>query len=68
MVCSDEDRGRCRRPGAEDRGRLHRSVLSGRVIERSGGTVCGLHHAHGDEVCLRSQCPVWHRCSGAVSS
>jgi hypothetical protein len=24
-------------------------VLSGRVIERSGGTVCGLHHACGDE-------------------
>jgi hypothetical protein len=24
-------------------------VLSGRVIERSGGTVCGLHRAHGDE-------------------
>jgi hypothetical protein len=24
-------------------------VLSGRTIERSGGAVCGLHHAHGDE-------------------
>jgi hypothetical protein len=24
-------------------------VLGGRVIERSGGTVCSLHHAHGDE-------------------
>jgi hypothetical protein len=24
-------------------------VLGGRVIERSGGTVCDLHHAHGDE-------------------
>jgi hypothetical protein len=24
-------------------------VLSGRVIERSGGVVCGLHHARGDE-------------------
>jgi hypothetical protein len=24
-------------------------VLGGRVIERSDGTVCGLHHAHGDE-------------------
>jgi hypothetical protein len=24
-------------------------VLGGRAIERSGGTVCGLHHAHGDE-------------------
>jgi hypothetical protein len=24
-------------------------VLSGQVIERSGGTVCGLHRAWGDE-------------------
>jgi hypothetical protein len=24
-------------------------VLDGRVIERSGGAVCGLHHARGDE-------------------
>jgi hypothetical protein len=24
-------------------------VLSGRVIERSGGAVCGLHRARGDE-------------------
>jgi hypothetical protein len=24
-------------------------VLSGRTIERSGGAVCGLHHAHRDE-------------------
>jgi hypothetical protein len=24
-------------------------VLSGQTIERSGGTVCGLHHARGDE-------------------
>jgi hypothetical protein len=23
-------------------------VLGGWAIERSGGTVCGLHHAHGD--------------------
>jgi hypothetical protein len=26
-------------------------VLSGRTIERSGGTVCGLHLARGDEEC-----------------
>jgi hypothetical protein len=26
-------------------------VLSGRVIERSGDAVCGLHHARGDEEC-----------------
>jgi hypothetical protein len=25
MACSDEDRGRCRRPGAEDRGWSHRT-------------------------------------------
>jgi hypothetical protein len=24
-------------------------VLGGRAIERSGGTMCGLHHARGDE-------------------
>jgi hypothetical protein len=24
-------------------------VLGGRAIERSGGVVCGLHHARGDE-------------------
>jgi hypothetical protein len=24
-------------------------VLGGRTIERSGDTVCGLHHARGDE-------------------
>jgi hypothetical protein len=24
-------------------------VLGGRVIERSGGAVCGLHHTHRDE-------------------
>jgi hypothetical protein len=26
-------------------------VLGGRVIERSGGVVCGLHRARGDEEC-----------------
>jgi hypothetical protein len=26
-------------------------VLSGQAIERSGGTVCGLHRARGDEEC-----------------
>jgi hypothetical protein len=24
-------------------------VLGGRAVERSGGIVCGLHRAHGDE-------------------
>jgi hypothetical protein len=39
MACSNEDRGWSRRPGAEDRDR---------AVERSGGTVCGLHLARGD--------------------
>jgi hypothetical protein len=26
-------------------------VFSGRAIERSGGAVCSLHRAHGDEEC-----------------
>jgi hypothetical protein len=26
-------------------------VLSGQAVDRSGGTVCGLHHARGDEEC-----------------
>jgi hypothetical protein len=34
MACSDEDSDRSRR-------------LGGRVIERSGGDVCGLHRACG---------------------
>jgi hypothetical protein len=38
MACSDEDHGRSRRPGAEDREWSH----------RSGGAVCGLHLARGD--------------------
>jgi hypothetical protein len=36
MACSDEDRGRSRRPGAEDRGWLHRSGTrwpGGREVE-----------------------------------
>jgi hypothetical protein len=49
MTCSDEDRGRSRRLGAEDRGWSHRSGTRCRVIERSGGVVCGLHCARGDE-------------------
>jgi hypothetical protein len=27
-------------------------VLGGRVVERSGGAVCGLHRARGDEECM----------------
>jgi hypothetical protein len=49
MTCSDKDRGRSRKPGAEDRGGHTGRILSDRVIERSGGAVCGLHCARGDE-------------------
>jgi hypothetical protein len=27
-------------------------VLGGRAIERSGGAVCGMHRARGDEKCM----------------
>jgi hypothetical protein len=50
MTGSDEDRGRSRRLGAEDRGWSSTGqVLGGRMIERSGDTVCGLHCAQGDK-------------------
>jgi hypothetical protein len=46
MVGSDEDRGRSRRPGAEDQGWLAiGQVLNGWTIRRSGDDVCGLHRA-----------------------
>jgi hypothetical protein len=48
MACSDENRGRSRRPGAEDRDGRTGRVLGSRAVERSGGTVCGLHLARGD--------------------
>jgi hypothetical protein len=48
ISCSDEDRGRSRRPGAEDQRWSHRSGTRGWVVERSGGAVCGLHLARGD--------------------
>jgi hypothetical protein len=50
MAGSDKDRGRSRTPSAEDQRWLSICwVLDGRAIGRSGDTVCGLHHAHGDE-------------------
>jgi hypothetical protein len=49
MVYRDEDHGRNRRPGAEDRDDRTDRILGGRVIERSGDAVCGLHRAIGDE-------------------
>jgi hypothetical protein len=48
MACSDEDRGRSMRPGAEDRDGRTGRVLGGRAVERSGGAMCGLHLARGD--------------------
>jgi hypothetical protein len=50
MSCSDEDYGRSRRPGTEDRGWSDTyRVLGGQTIEISGDIVCGLHRAQGDE-------------------
>jgi hypothetical protein len=49
LACSDEDCGRSRRPGAEDRGWSGTGrVLDGRMIEWSGDAVCDLHRAQGD--------------------
>jgi hypothetical protein len=50
MADSDENLGRSRRPGADDRGwsSICR-VLRGRVIRRSGDAMCNLYHAHGDK-------------------
>jgi hypothetical protein len=50
MADSDEDCGRSRRPGAEDKGWSSTGrVLDGRTIERSGDAMCGLRRAQGDE-------------------
>jgi hypothetical protein len=50
MASSDEDLDRSRRPGAEDRGWSSTSrVLGGWMIGRSGNTMCGRHHAQGNE-------------------
>jgi hypothetical protein len=51
MAGSDEDHGRSRRPGAEDRGWSHRTILGGRTIERSNDAVCSVNRAWGDEEC-----------------
>jgi hypothetical protein len=49
MAVSNEDHGRSRRPGAEDQDGRTSRVLGSRMIERSGDTVCGMHHARGDD-------------------
>jgi hypothetical protein len=46
----DEDRGRSRRLGAEDRGWSNTGwVLGGWMIKRLGDAVCDLHRAQGDD-------------------
>jgi hypothetical protein len=50
MTGSDEDRGRSRRPGAEDRRWSSTCrILGGWMIKRSGDDVCSLHRAQGEE-------------------
>jgi hypothetical protein len=49
MACTDDDRGRSRRPDAETTDGRTGQVLGGQAIERSGGTVYGLYRARGDE-------------------
>jgi hypothetical protein len=50
MASSDEDRGRSRRPGAEDRGWSSTGyVLGSQMIERSGDAVCSLYRAQGNK-------------------
>jgi hypothetical protein len=49
MTGNNENLGRSRRPGVEDRGwsSIGR-VLGGRTIRRPGDTMCSLYHAQGD--------------------
>jgi hypothetical protein len=50
MAGSDENCGRSRKPGVDDRGWSSTGrVLGDRTIERSGDAVCDLHRSHGDE-------------------
>jgi hypothetical protein len=50
MAGNDEDYGKSRRPGAEDRGWSSTvQVLGGRMIVRLGDAVYGLHRAQGDK-------------------
>jgi hypothetical protein len=52
MADSDEDRGKSRRPGAEDQGWSSTGwVLGGWTIKMLGDAVYGLHRAQGDEEC-----------------
>jgi hypothetical protein len=52
MTDNDEDHGRSRSPGVEDREWSGTGcVLSGRMIGRSDDVVCGLYHAREDDKC-----------------
>jgi hypothetical protein len=48
-ACSDEDRGRSRRHGAEDQGWSHRSGTQWSGGQEIEWRVCGLQCARGDE-------------------
>jgi hypothetical protein len=49
MACTDEDRGRSRRPVQRTGDGRTGRVLGGRAVERSGDAVCGPHLARGDK-------------------
>jgi hypothetical protein len=50
MAGSDDDLGRSKRPGTEDRGWSSTGrVLSGRMIKKLSNAVFGLDRAQGDE-------------------
>jgi hypothetical protein len=49
MACSDEDRDRSRRPVQRTGDGRTGQVLGDWAVERSGGAVCGLHLARGDQ-------------------
>jgi hypothetical protein len=49
MEGSDEDHGRSRRPGAEDREWSSIGRVLGCWAIRSGDALCDLHRARGDE-------------------
>jgi hypothetical protein len=51
MADSDEDCDRSRRPDAKDRGWSHRLGTQWPDDREVGDTVCGLHHARGDDEC-----------------
>jgi hypothetical protein len=50
MAGSDEDCGKSRRYGANDRGWLSTGrILGARTIGKSGDVVCSMYHAQGDD-------------------